>query len=121
MLIGWGSTRGAIQEAVGRLRATGHRVSSLHLNFLQPMASGIDEVMKRFDRVMTIENNWNDPVSDPLIDGNNRRYSHLAMLLRSRWLVDVDCWGNARGQPLKPGAIHDAALAKLVQARGEEQ
>ncbi|SDK73065.1 2-oxoacid:acceptor oxidoreductase subunit alpha [Aliiruegeria lutimaris] len=121
LLLGWGSTRGAIQEAVDRLRAEGHKVSSLHLKFLQPMASGIDKVMKRFDRVMTIENNWNDPVSDPLIDENNRRYSHLAMLLRSRWLVDVDCWGNARGQPLKPGAIHDAALAKLVQARGEEQ
>ncbi|NDR59712.1 2-oxoacid:acceptor oxidoreductase subunit alpha [Pseudoruegeria sp. M32A2M] len=121
LLVGWGSTRGAIQEAVDRLRAEGHKVSSLHLKFLQPMASGIDKVMKRFDRVMTVENNWNDPVSDPLIDENNRRYSHLAMLLRSRWLVDVDCWGNARGQPLKPGAIHDAALAKLVQARGEEQ
>ncbi|MDV7142735.1 2-oxoacid:acceptor oxidoreductase subunit alpha [Tropicimonas sp. TH_r6] len=121
LLLGWGSTRGAMQEAVSRLRAEGHKVSSLHLKFLQPMASGIDEVMKRFDRVMTIENNWNDPVSDPLIDSNNRRYSHLAMLLRSRWLVDVDCWGNARGQPLKPGEIHDAALAKLNQARGETQ
>ncbi len=121
LLLGWGSTRGAIQEAVGRLRAEGHKVSSQHLQFLQPMASGIDEVMKRFDRVMTIENNWNDPVSDPLIDNDNRRYSHLAMLLRSRWLVDVDCWGNARGQPLKPSEIHDAALAKLNLARGDAQ
>lgn len=119
LLLGWGSTRGAIQEAVSRLRAEGHKISSLHLEFLQPMASGIDDVMKRFKRVMTIENNWNDPVTDPLINGDNRRYSHLAMLLRSRWLVDVDCWGNARGQPLKPGAIHDAALAKL--AKGEKQ
>ncbi len=83
--------------------------------------SGIDGVMKRFSRVMTIENNWNDPPGDPLVNDSNRRHSHLAMLLRSRWLVDVDCWGKARGQPLKPGAIHDAALAKLVQARGEEQ
>ena len=113
LLVGWGSTRGAIEEAVQTMRAQGHKVSSLHLKYLQPMASGIDAVMKRFTKVMTIENNWNDPKSDPLINDANRRYSHLAMLLRSRWLVDIDCWGNARGQPLKPGEIIRAALAKL--------
>ncbi|RYH07962.1 2-oxoacid:acceptor oxidoreductase subunit alpha [Tropicimonas sp. IMCC6043] len=117
LLIGWGSSRGAIQEAVDRLRAKGHKVSSLHLKFLQPMASGIDTVMKRFKKVMTIENNWNDPLSDPLVTPDNRRLSHLAMLLRSRWLVDVDCWGNSRGQPLKPGEITAAALAKLGEVK----
>ena len=116
LLIGWGSTRGAIEEAVTALRKDGHRVSSLHLKFLQPMASGIDEVMRRFDKVMTIENNWNDPESDPLINSDNRRFSQLAQLLRSRWLVDVDCWGKARGQPLKPTAIKEAVLAKLGKA-----
>lgn len=116
LLIGWGSTRGAIEEAVTALRAEGHKVSSLHLKFLQPMASGIDEVMKRFGKVMTIENNWNDPLSDPMINSDNRRYSHLALLLRSRWLIDVDCWGKARGQPLKPAAIMQAALKKLGKA-----
>ena len=116
LLLGWGSTRGAIEEAVLALRKKGHRVSSLHLKFLQPMASGIDEVMRRFTKVMTIENNWNDPKSDPLINPENRRISHLAMLLRSKYLIDVDCWGKARGQPLKPAAIIDAALAKLEEA-----
>ncbi len=116
LLIGWGSTKGAIEEAVTRLRADGHRVSSLHLKYLQPMASGIDTVMRRFDKVMTIENNWNDPPDDPLISPDNRRYSSLATMLRARWLVDVDCWGTARGQPLKPAAIKAAALAKLGKA-----
>jgi 2-oxoglutarate ferredoxin oxidoreductase subunit alpha len=41
LVIGWGSTKGAIEEAVTNLRAKGHKVSSLHLTFLQPMASGI--------------------------------------------------------------------------------
>jgi 2-oxoglutarate ferredoxin oxidoreductase subunit alpha len=77
------------------------------------MASGIGDVMKRFKAVMTVENNWNDPLSDPLITPENRRYSSLALLLRSRYLVDIDCWGNARGQPLKPTAIVNAVLAKL--------
>lgn len=113
LLIGWGGTLGAIEEAVAILRAQGHRVSSLHLKFLQPMASGIGEVMKRFRHVMTIENNWNDPLSDPLFNPENRRYSSLALLLRSRYLVDIDCWGNARGQPLKPTAIASAVLARL--------
>ncbi len=113
LLIGWGSTRGAIEEAVANLRAQGHKVSSLHLKYLQPMASGIDAVMDRFDKVMTIENNWNDPPDDPLITKANRRYSSLANLLRSRWLVDIDCWGKARGQPLKPASIMQAALTKL--------
>jgi 2-oxoglutarate ferredoxin oxidoreductase subunit alpha len=115
LLVGWGSTRGAIEEAGGTLRAEGLRVSSMHLQFLQPMASGIDAVLGRFERVMTIENNWSDSPDDDLIDGSNRRYSSLAWLLRARYLVDIDCWGEVRGQPLKPGAIARAARRKLAQ------
>jgi 2-oxoglutarate ferredoxin oxidoreductase subunit alpha len=115
LLVGWGSTRGAIEEAVETLRAKGHRVSSLHLKFLLPMASGISDVLRRFDKVMTIENNWCDSLDDDLIDEANRRYSSLALLLRARSLVDVDCWGEARGQPPKPGAIVRAALCKIEQ------
>jgi len=114
LLIGWGSTRGAIEEAVTRLRDEGLAVSSLHLKFLQPMAGGIGAIIKRFNKVMTIENNWADHPDDPLITPDNRRMSSLATLLRARWLVDVDCWGVARGQPPKPGEICRAALAKLA-------
>lgn len=116
LLVGWGSTCGAIEEAVSSLRSEGHRVSSLHLKFLQPMASGIGAVLARFDKVMTVENAWTDPADDDLVDSDNRRYSSLALLLRARHLVDVDCWGEVRGQPLKPGAIHQAALAKLSRS-----
>jgi 2-oxoglutarate/2-oxoacid ferredoxin oxidoreductase subunit alpha len=41
-VIGWGSTKGAIEEAVERAARRGHKVSSLHLRFLQPMPSGIE-------------------------------------------------------------------------------
>ena len=58
--------------------------------------------MQRFKKVMTIEGNWSDDPNDEIIDENNRRYSALAMLLRSRYLVDVDCWSEVRGQPIKP-------------------
>jgi 2-oxoglutarate ferredoxin oxidoreductase subunit alpha len=105
LLVGWGSTMGAIEEAVTRLRAEGLAVSSMHLRFLQPMPSGIREILKRFKHVMTIEGNWSDKPEDEIIDEDNRRYSALAMLLRSRFLVDIDCWSEARGQPIKPGDI----------------
>jgi 2-oxoglutarate ferredoxin oxidoreductase subunit alpha len=113
LVIGWGSTRGAIEEAVEKLRDEGRAVSSMHLTFLQPMAPGIKQIMARFRHVMTIEGNWCDPVDDPLIDESNRRYTALAMLLRARYLVDVDCWSEVKGQPIKPALIRAAILRKL--------
>ena len=113
LVIGWGSTKGAIEEAVERLRRDGHRVSSLHLRFIQPMPPGLKEIMARFRRVMTIENNWSDRLDDTGITESNRRYSALAMLLRAQYLVDVDCWSEVRGQPIKPAVICDVLRRRL--------
>ena len=117
LVIGWGGTKGAIEETVENLVAEGHKISSLHLTFLQPMPPGIKEIMQRFDKVMTIEGNWSDSPDDKIIDELNRRYSALATLLRARYLVDVDCWSEVRGQPMRPGAIRRALLKKLKQGR----
>jgi 2-oxoglutarate ferredoxin oxidoreductase subunit alpha len=106
LLVGWGSTRGAIEEGVDRARAEGLKVSSLHLTFLQPLPPGLKPILTRFARVLTVEGNWSDRPEDALIDEDNRRYSALAMMLRSRYLVDVDCWSEVRGQPIKPGSVH---------------
>jgi 2-oxoglutarate ferredoxin oxidoreductase subunit alpha len=113
LVVGWGSTKGAIEEAVEGLRADGHKVSSMHLTFLQPMPGGIKEIMQRFTRVITIEGNWCDDPEDAIIDETNRRYSALAMLLRARYLVDVDCWSEVRGQPIKPNSIRRVLIDKL--------
>jgi len=115
LIIGWGSTKGTIEEAVARLRAEGLKVSSLHLTFIQPMPSGIKEIMQRFKRVITVEGTWSDQPEDELIDENNRRYAPLALLLRSRYLVDVDCWSETRGQPIKPGSVCRVVRDKLRQ------
>ena len=121
LVIGWGSTKGAIEEAVEGLRGEGYKVSSLHLTFLQPLPPGIKEIMQRFKKVMTIEGNWSDSPHDEIIDETNRRYSALAMLLRSRYLVDVDCWSEVRGQPIKPGTIRRVLLGKAATGlRGNE-
>ena len=113
LVVGWGSTRGAIEEAVAGLQAQGHAVSSLHLQFLQPMAPGIEEALRGFKRVITVEGNWSDNPDDPLIDASNRRYSALAMLLRARYLVDVDCFTEVCGQPIKPSTIRRVILQRL--------
>ncbi len=113
LIVGWGSTRGAIEEAVELMRAEGVKVSSLHLRFLQPLPSGIKEIMQRFKKVMTIENNWSDRLEDEIIDEDNRRYSSMAILLRARYLIDVDCWSEVRGQPIKPATICRVIRDKL--------
>ena len=117
LVVGWGSNKGVIEEAVDRARAEGLKVSSLHLRFIQPMPSGIGAIMKRFGRVMTVEGNWSDRRDDELVDEENRRYSALAIMLRSRYLVDVDCWSEARGQPIKPGDVLKVMKAKLSEGR----
>ena len=116
LIVGWGSTRGAIEEAVDRLRANGEDVSSLHLTFLQPMHGGLKEILRQFKKVMVVEGNWCDRLEDELVTEENRRYSNLGWLLRARFLIDVDCWGEVGGQPIKPGAIEAAARLRLHQA-----
>ena len=115
LVVGWGSTKGAIEEAVDTVREEGKKVSSMHLRFLQPLPPGIKDIMQGFKRVISIEGNWCDRPEDEIIDESNRRYSALAMLLRSRYLVDVDCWSEVKGQPIKPGAVAEVIRAKLKQ------
>jgi 2-oxoglutarate ferredoxin oxidoreductase subunit alpha len=113
LVVGWGSTKGAIEEVVETLRAEGRSVSSIHLRFLSPLPPGIKEIMQRFDKVIAIETNFSDDPLDEIIDDSNRRYSSMAILLRSRYLVDIDCWSEVRGRPLRPSTLRQVLLAKL--------
>jgi 2-oxoglutarate ferredoxin oxidoreductase subunit alpha len=115
LAVGWGSTLGAIEEAVDRLRARGQRVSSLHLRFLSPLDPGLKDIFRRFRKVMTVEVNYADDPEAPLINEETRRRSQLARLLREHTLVDVDCWGPVPGSPLPPGQIEAHLAAKLKQ------
>jgi 2-oxoglutarate ferredoxin oxidoreductase subunit alpha len=117
LVVGWGSTLGAIEEAVDGLRAERAPVASLHLRFLSPMEPGLAEIFARFDRVMTVELNYSDAPDAPLATGANRRRAQLAMLLREQTLVDVDCWSAVRGQPFGPGEIAAAVRARLGAGR----
>ncbi len=117
LVVGWGTTLGAIEEAVDRIRRDGHKVSALHLRFLSPLEPGLKKIFSRFKRVMTIEINYSDDLQDPLINEDNRRYSQLAWMLRSHTLVDVDCWSRVPGQPLPPGMVEAAVRDRLQGAK----
>ncbi len=118
LVVGWGSTRGAIEEAVDRLRTEGLSVSSLHLSFLSPLEPGLREIFRRFGAVMTVEINYSDEPGDPFITDENRRRGQLAWLLRAQTLVDVDCWTRVPGEPLRPGAIAQAIRERLTNRVG---
>lgn len=113
LVIGWGSTRGAIEEAVDRVRAEGRRVSSMNIQFLNPLPPGLKAIFKRFGKVMTAELNYSDQWGDPLINEESRRYSQLATVLRSHTLVDVDCFSRVPGRPFMPKEIYQAMVSEL--------
>ena len=113
LVVGWGSTEGAIVEAVDQARAAGHKVSACQLTFLSPLEPGLKEIFSRFRKVMTVEINYSDTPGDPYITDETRRYGQLAWLLRAHTLVDIDCWTSCPGQPLRPRDIYTNILAKM--------
>jgi 2-oxoglutarate ferredoxin oxidoreductase subunit alpha len=119
LVVGWGSTLGSIEEAVDGMRAQGHAVSSVHLRFLSPLEPGLTRIFSKFRKVMTVEINYSDAPSFPMITPENRRRSQLARILRERTLVNVDCWSVVPGQPLSPGQIRKVLQGHLEALKGE--
>ena len=57
LLLGWGSSRGPIREAVDQARAAGEAVSAIHLRYLLPLQAGIQEIMQSFNHIFVVELN----------------------------------------------------------------
>jgi 2-oxoglutarate ferredoxin oxidoreductase subunit alpha len=89
LIVGWGSTYGAIRHAVKSLRQRGHRVSALHLRYLNPMPANVGQVLSRFQHVMVPEMNL----------------GQLSMILRARFLVDAIGFQKVQGRPFKISEI----------------
>ena len=113
LIVGWGSTLGAINEAVELAKNEGLKVSSAHLRFVSPFQPGLKDIFDNFKNVMTIEINYSDHKDNPQFTQDSRRYSQLSWLLRARTLVDVDCYSNVEGQPLSPRRILGVIKDKL--------
>ena len=121
LLVGWGSTRGAIEEAVDMARGEGLAVSSLHIQFLSPLPAGLDEIFAGFRRIITVELNYSDDWKDPLITKENRRYGQLAWILRAATLQDIDCFAKVPGRPYMPVEIFDEIKRILGAQSGIER
>ncbi len=83
LVVGWGSTYGAIVAAVKQARDEGHAVSHLHLRHLNPLPHGLDKIFKSFRRVLVPENNL----------------GQLSVLLRSRFQADIVSLPKVEGRP----------------------
>lgn len=97
LVLGWGGTYGAITTAVEQLRAEGHSVSSAHLRYLNPLPSDLGEIIKGFDKVLIPELNL----------------GQLAMIIRSKYLVDAQTMSKVKGRPFKVSEIRERILELL--------
>jgi 2-oxoglutarate ferredoxin oxidoreductase subunit alpha len=118
LIVGWGSTIGAIEEAVDLARSNGKKVSSLHVRFLSPLEPGLKEIFSGFRKVKTIELNYSDEPDAPLSGAEYRRYAQLAYVLRAHTLMDVDCWSKVPGHPVSPATIGRVIDETLAQMEG---
>ena len=57
LVIGWGSTRGHLQSAVAELNKRGKRMAHLHFNYINPLPSNAEELIRRYKKVIVCELN----------------------------------------------------------------
>lgn len=97
LVVGWGSTYGAITSAVERCRKKGLSVSSVHLRYLEPTPGNLGEILSRFDRVLVPEMNL----------------GQLVHRLRDRYLVDAVGFHKVQGKPFAISEIEARIEAEL--------
>jgi|CXWL01.1.fsa_nt_gi 2-oxoglutarate ferredoxin oxidoreductase subunit alpha len=104
LIVGWGSTRGAIEEAITYCQQDGVPASGLHLKVVYPLPLMLKEIFKNFKRVATVE----------VAYGDAYKPAPLAMLLRNETCVDVtSVMSFATGRPLRPRTIVAAIKESL--------
>jgi 2-oxoglutarate ferredoxin oxidoreductase subunit alpha len=96
LVLGWGSSQGAIRAGARLARAEGAKVAVAHIHHLNPLPANMGDVLRSFDRVLVPEMNT----------------GQLSQLLRARYLVDVESFSKVEGLPL---------FASQIQALIEER
>jgi 2-oxoglutarate ferredoxin oxidoreductase subunit alpha len=89
LLVGWGSTYGAITAALRAQRGKGKRIGHVHLRWLNPLPRNLGEVLKRYKKVVVPEMNM----------------GQLLWLLRATYLVDAEGFNKIQGKPFKQSEI----------------
>lgn len=95
LIVGWGSTYGAIAAAVDELRREGRRVGHLQLRYLHPLPRNLGEVLARYGRVLVPENNL----------------GQLSLLLRAKYPVTPEAFNKVDGRPF---------LIREIRSKAEE-
>jgi 2-oxoglutarate ferredoxin oxidoreductase subunit alpha len=97
LVVGWGSTYGAITAALGAQRAKGRKVGHVHLRHLNPFPKNLGAVLKRYRQVVVPEMNL----------------GQLVMVLRAKFLVDAVSYTKVQGKPFRQSEI-EAKIAELL-------
>ena len=105
LIVGWGSTWGAIGDAVRRVRATGGKVAWAHLVHLNPMPSNLGEVLSNRRRILVPEMNM----------------GQLCRELRAKFLVNAESISKVQGIPFTSAELEAAIAGALVPANEQEQ
>ena len=94
LILGWGSTYGAIRSAVERLQAEGQSVAHAHLRHLNPFPANTEAVLRSYRRVLIPEVNL----------------GQLLLLVRAKYLIDAVGYDRVRGKPFR--------IAEIVERGG---
>jgi 2-oxoglutarate ferredoxin oxidoreductase subunit alpha len=97
LVLGWGSTSGAIRHAVENVQQRGYAVAGATLRYLNPMPRNLEAVLRSYRRVLLPELNL----------------GQLKLLLRARFLIDIEGLNKVRGQPFRTSEIEEKILAML--------
>jgi len=89
LIIGWGSTYGAIKTAFDDLQKDGLSISYLHLRHLNPLPANLGEILHQFDNILVPEMNM----------------GQLKMLLQAKYLLPILGYNKVKGQPFKAEEI----------------
>jgi 2-oxoglutarate ferredoxin oxidoreductase subunit alpha len=100
LILGWGSTYGAIRSAVERLHADGRSVAHAHLRHLNPFPANTEDVLRGYRRVLIPEVNL----------------GQLLMLVRAKYLIDAVGYNRVRGKPFRIAEI----LSEAERILGEQ-
>ncbi len=103
LILGWGSTFGAIRQAVQELHAAGRAVAHVHLRHLHPLPPDLGEILARFRRVLVPELNL----------------GQLVRLVRAEYLVPAVGFHKVQGRPFKVSEIV-ARSERLLAGEQEE-
>ena len=92
-MLGWGSTWGAIDGGMNRVRATGRRkVAHAHLVHLNPFPTDLGDVLRRYPKVLVPELNL----------------GQLSKMVRAEYLVDARSVSKVQGLPFTAGELETA-------------